>query len=82
MTVTYKKNILDLDVPVLHKVVYHYIDDYEPIFFGYSFKDIEVNEWLKQNCCHGYYHSPSYMREKFIEFECDQEAMLFALRWS
>ena len=82
MTVTYRKNTLDLDVPVLHKVVYDYIDDSEPIFTRYRSKDIVVNEWLKQNCRHGYYHSPPYMREKFIQFECDQEAMLFALRWS
>lgn len=82
MTVTYRKNTLDLDVPVLHKVVYDYIDDSEPIFSRYRSKDSEVNEWLRQNCRHGYYHSPSYLREKFIQFECDQEAMLFALRWS
>lgn len=82
MTVTYRKNILDLDVPVLHKVVYDYIDDSEPIFTRYRSKDIVVNEWLKQNCRHGYYHSPPHMREKFIQFECDQEAVLFALRWS
>ena len=48
MTVTYRKNTLDLDVPVLHKVVYDYIDDSEPIFSRYRSKDSEVNEWLRQ----------------------------------
>jgi hypothetical protein len=46
-----------------------------------SYKDHLVDSWLKENCRHPYYHSPGYLRKKFIEFECDEDAMLFALRW-
>ena len=47
-----------------------------------SYKDYIVNEWLKVNCKHPYYHSPGYLEEKFIEFEDEKEAMWFSLRWS
>lgn len=46
-----------------------------------SYKDYIVNAWLKENCKHPYYHSPGYLTEKFIEFEDEKEAMMFALRW-
>ena len=31
---------------------------------------------------YAYYHSPGYLQEKFIQFEDDAEAMMFALRWA
>jgi len=84
MTITYKP--LDLipsvRVPVLHKVVYAYTADHVQAFYQRSYKDHLVDEWLEKNCRHRYYHSPGYLQEKFIQFEDDQEAMLFALRWA
>lgn len=46
-----------------------------------SYQDHLVDEWLGENCKHSYYHSPGYLTEKFIEFEDDKEAVMFALRW-
>jgi hypothetical protein len=85
MTVTYikhKTNLGNVKVPKLHRVVYAYTFDGVPAQWQISYKDYLVNEWLKDNCQHNYYHSPGYLKEKFIEFECDEEAFMFALRWS
>ena len=83
MTITYKTTELGIQVPVLHKVVYDRSDTIDLLSqYYYSYKDHLVNEWLKQNCCHPYYHGPGYLREKSIQFECSDEALLFALRWS
>jgi hypothetical protein len=85
MTVTYKTNARfpGINFPVLHRVVYDYRNK-ETVMAGYqrSYKDHLVNTWLKDNCRHPYYTSPGYIHEKFIEFECDDEALLFALRWA
>jgi hypothetical protein len=84
MAVTYKTNskFPGVNFPVLHRVVYAHTLDGVPAQWQISYKDYRVNEWLKENCKHPYYHSPGYLREKFIEFECDYDAMMFALRWA
>ena len=85
MTVTYKDcevGSLILKMPVLHKVVYAKTVDRVQAQWQISYKDYIVNNWLEENCKHGYYHSPGYLMEKFIEFECDEEAFMFALRFS
>ncbi len=75
-------DVPQLRVPVLHKIVYAQTVDEVQAIYQRSYKDHLVTEWLKANCRHPYYTSPGYLREKFIEFECDEEAVLFALRWS
>lgn len=84
MAVTYKTNpgFPGVNFPVLHRVVYAYTIDRVKAYYQISYKDYLVNAWLEENCRHPYYHSPGYLREKFIEFECDEEATLFALRWA
>jgi hypothetical protein len=85
MTVTYKDHeigSLILKMPVLHRVKYADTADRAQAVYQYSYKDHLVNEWLAANCRHPYYRSPGYLYEKFIEFECDEEAVMFALRWS
>lgn len=86
MAVTYVKKKYgqtDVKFPVLHRVVYDRRDNEVVLaVYQYSYKDHLVNAWLKENCRHPYYHSPGYIQEKFIEFEDDEEATLFALRWS
>lgn len=72
----------EIRVPVLHKVVYAHTTDGVPASYQRSYKDHLVDTWLKDNCRHPYYRSPGYLREKFIQFECDEEAVLFALRWA
>ncbi len=68
--------------PVLHRVVYAKTVDGVQAQYQRSYKDHLVNTWLEDNCKHPYYHSPGYLREKFIEFECDEDAFIFALTWS
>ena len=82
MTITYKDSKhLGVQVPVLHKVVYANTVDGVQAQWQISYKDYVVNEWLKANCSSPYYHSPGYLTEKFIEFEDDEEAFLFALKF-
>jgi len=84
MAVTYKTNDAwpGVKFPVLHKVTYAKTVDNVQAMFQRSYKDVLVDAWLKENCQHPYYRSPGYMYEKFIQFECDEEAALFALTWT
>lgn len=84
MAITYVKKKYgqtDVKFPVLHRVVYAHTVDNVQAMFQRSYKDRLVDTWLKENCRNPYYHSPGYLYEKFIEFEDDEEAVLFALRW-
>ena len=80
MTVTYKTNSIGLTVPVLHRVVYDRVE--AELTLDQSYKDYLVDEWLRANCRYPYYHSPGWHPERSIQFECDEEATLFALRWA
>jgi hypothetical protein len=84
MTVTYKelKGFSGIKVPVLHRVKYADTADNMPAWTQRSYKDYLVDEWLKAYCKGNYYHSPGWMKEKFIEFEDDCDAVMFALRWA
>jgi hypothetical protein len=83
MTVTYKpmKDFPTVKLPVLHKVIYAYTVDFVQARYQRSYKDCLVDEWLENNCKHPYYHSPGYLNEKFIQFEDDVEAVMFALKF-
>jgi len=70
-----------IKIPVLHKVKYADTVDQVQAQYQRSYKDHLVDTWLKDNCRSPYYHSPGYLKEKFIEFEDDREAVMFALRW-
>lgn len=65
----------------LYKIKYADTVDGVQAQWQITYKDYIVNDWLKTNCKSPYYHSPGYLTEKFIEFEDEKEAMLFALRW-
>ena len=86
MAVTYVETKFGIDktlrVPKLHRVVYAQTEGQVLAQWQKSYLDYKVNAWLKDNCQHPYYHSPGYLYEKFIEFECDEDAVLFALRWA
>jgi len=81
--ITYKplEGFPGIKIPVLHTVVYAKTVDDVLSMYQRSFKDHLVDQWLKDNCKSPYYHSPGYLKEKFIQFEDDQEAVMFALRW-
>jgi len=83
ITYTMSEKWPTIKFPKLHKVVYDQRSD-EQVLAGYqrSYKDHLVDTWLETNCKHPYYHSPGYQREKYIQFECDEEAFMFALQWS
>jgi hypothetical protein len=83
MTITYKPmdGMPSVRIPILHKVVYAYTVDHVQAFYQRSYLDHLVDEWLEKNCKHSYYHGPGYLEEKFIQFECDEDALLFALKW-
>jgi len=74
-------DVPQLRVPVLHKVVYAQTEGGVPASYQRSYKDHLVDTWLNSTCQAPYYHSPGYLTEKSIHFECDEEAVLFALRW-
>ena len=83
MTITYKESkYLGVQVPVLHTVKYADTVDSVQAMYQRSYLDHLVDEWLKVNCKQSYYHSPGYLKEKFIQFEDDKDAMWFALRWA
>jgi len=83
MTITYKPMEMfpHIKIPVLHKVKYADTVDQVQAQYQRSYKDHLVDTWLKDNCRSPYYNSPGYLKEKFIEFEDDREAVMFALRW-
>lgn len=64
-----------------YSVVYGKTTDGVLAAYQRSYKDHLVDEWLKENCRHPYYHSPGYLEEKFIEFENLEDATFFALKW-
>ena len=88
MTITYKRPFSDRStrVPILHKVYYG-----EPVveadpFLGIPFKlyplhDAAAIEWCQENCRAAWYRSPGHVNQCFIEFEDDEDAVMFALHW-
>lgn len=58
-----------LRVPVLHRVYFS------------KYRIAEMREWLEYNCRAKWYVSPGWTAN-FVEFEDDQDATAFALRWS
>jgi len=81
--ITYKpmKAFPEIQTPVLHRVVYAHTADDVQARYQRSYKDHLVDTWLQANCKAPYYHSPGYLKEKFIQFEDDEDAVFFALRW-
>lgn len=68
-----------LKVPVLHKV---YFTRYQIAEIISAIRRIaEMRDWLEANCRAPYYVAPGWA-DNFVEFEDDQDATAFALRWS
>jgi hypothetical protein len=84
MAITYKpmRGFPGIKTPVLHRVTYGHTTDGVYAAYQRSYQDHLVDEWLKYHCQGTYYHSPGWMKQKFIEFEDDQDAVIFALRWA
>ena len=69
VTYTYPWPELNVKVPRLHRV--HFT----------RYRIAEMREWLEANCRERYYVSPGWT-DNFVEFEDDQDATAFALRWA
>lgn len=84
MTITYKTNDQwpGVEFPVLHRVVYGYSKNQIDDLYHRGYLDIEVDAWLASNCRSPYYRSPGWNPEKSIQFEDDEEAFRFALRYA
>lgn len=80
MTKTYVTSPLspNLTVPKLHKVVYGKRDMNGPLVYEHE-GTAKIREWCQQHCKEPFYMSPGWMEEVFIQFEDDEDAMLFAL---
>jgi hypothetical protein len=79
MAVTHTISRHGITVPVLHKIYYGKL--LPPGNWRGQEEQRLIEQWLSENCQSAFYHSPVYLNDKFIEFEDDAEATLFALRW-
>lgn len=84
MAITYKSPFMDSStkVPILHKVYYGETSADLPFTMHYPIHDPAVIKWCEENCRAAWYSSPGYVKQCFIEFEDDEDAVMFALRWS
>ena len=41
----------------------------------------DVRAWCEANCNHSFYMAPGWL-DPMVQFECDEDAAWFALRWS
>ena len=80
MTITYRRPFSDRTtrVPILHKVCYGPTGG----IGKHPTHDVAVFDWCKENCQAAWYMSPGYVDQCFIEFEDDEDAVMFALVWS
>ena len=65
------KEYPDISVPVLHKVCY-----------DSKHNEQHIQAWVQNNCRAAFYGSPGWYPHHFYEFEDDEDATMFALRWS
>lgn len=82
--ITYKTNnkFPGVNFPVLHQVRYAETMDHVDALYHRGYLDHQVGAWLAANCRSIYYRSPGYLREKFIQFECDADSLMFAMQWA
>ena len=82
--ITYKTlwpELPNVKVPVLHKIVYGYAESFET-YDEWNLKDQKIRLWCQNMCSAPFYFHPGYTRKKFIQFEDDRDAVLFALWWA
>lgn len=83
MAVTYvpMPGFPDIKTPKLHRVVYGRYDPDQSLP-DYTLEYYGIREWCELHCSNPFYFSPGWTDEKFIEFEDNNDATLFALRWA
>ena len=83
MAITYKiiwSGLSDVKTPVLHTVHYGY-SNMPQLRHEWIIKDREIREWCKANCRAKFYLHPGYTYEKFVQFEDDEDAVIFSLKF-
>lgn len=87
MTITYKRPFGDRTTRqvILHRVCYgepaKEIYGPQSGFKLYPLHDVAIIEWCEQNCKADWHRSPKYVDQTYIEFEDDEDAMMFSLVW-
>ncbi len=83
MTITYKTTdkFPGIKFPVLHKVTYAHTTDGVEARFQHSYRDYQVRAWCENHCTAPFYMHPGYTQDKFVQFEDDGDAFMFALTW-
>ena len=71
----------DVKVPQLHRVTYGYSASFRDRY-EWNLKDRTIRAWCDEYCYAPFYFHAGYTNEKFVQFEDDQDAVLFALRWA
>lgn len=71
--ISYKRPYEDINitVPVLHRV---YLSDRAWYY--------RQSSWCRENCRAPFYFAPGWTEKFFVEFDDDEDAVLFALRWA
>lgn len=71
--ISYRKvnGLVDLEVPVLHRV---YLKDRAWYY--------RQGSWCYENCIAPFYFAPDWQERFFVEFQDDRDAVAFALRWA
>lgn len=82
--ITYKTTDFGVRIPVLHDVV---LKEYTTRDLLGRYKEIEnkykgMHHWCEQNCQSNFYFYPSWTRKLGAQFKNDEDAVMFALRWS
>lgn len=83
--ITYKilwPELPSVKVPVLHKIVYGYSETPSQERYEWALKDHKIRSWCETNCRAAFYFHPGYTYEKFVQFEDDEDAVIFSLRWT
>ena len=70
----------EVKVPRLHRVTYGYGTFREK--YEWNLKDRNIRAWCDEHCYAPFYFHAGYTNEKFVQFEDDKDAMLFALKWA
>lgn len=78
-TITYTNSSLfpNIKFPVLHKIIIASSKNDSPIVREEKFE--KMRTWLMKNCKSNYYIIPSWQFVYGVQFECEEEAIMFGM---
>jgi len=81
--ITYRDADFGIRIPVLHDVVLRIEPSFSLDRMSQLLEDYTVmHKWCEQNCESNFYFYPSWTGKLGAQFENDEDAVMFALRWS